>query len=316
MEPLRRSGSEPPGPTQASPPEAVRRRVIRARGADYVSLGRSAAAHLRLILAIAVAGFVLGLAFGVVRPPTYKAEARLIVGKSISITNVAATAGLPAAAAQFASDYARLAGTEAVSSDAATRLGHRGTLGGSLSASPIPDSPIIRVDASASSTAAATALANAGAQAIIDQVDAINQSNSANLNDLTSSYGQIEFKLFEDTQQVNTLQAEVNAGGPRASSLETQLNLAKAAVATDTLESQAVQAQYDNQYSPVQEDAQVVSLASKAANQGSDRKSYLEIGVVGGALGGLIVGIAVAALIDLRRRSEVPSISKLRLHRN
>jgi hypothetical protein len=286
----------PSGPAGSSGP-ADRR--IRARGASYVSLGRSAAAHLRLIIALAVLGLAVGSVYGLVRSPNYSAEARLIVGKSITITNEAATAGLPAAAAQFASDYSRLAGTEAVDADAAKRLGEK-VLKGGLTASPIPDSPIIRVDATASSQAGAVALANAGAQAIIDQVNAINQTNQYNLSALAQTFKQDEFQLYQDTQTEQNLEAQLSAGGGD-SALQTQLDEVKSQVAEDQLQANAAQTQYDDQYSPVQSDAQVVTLASGAAPTGSDRLSYLEIGVVAGLFGGIILGIALGALIDLRR---------------
>jgi hypothetical protein len=287
---------EPSAPSSTGgSPQAVRR--IRARGVSYVSVGRSAAAHLRLIIAVALAGFALGAIYGLVRPPTYNAESRLIVGKSITITNEAATAGLPAAAAQFASDYSRLAGTQAVDSDAAKRLGVK-SINGSISASPIPDSPVIRVDSTAPSQAGANNLANAGAQAIIDQVNLINQTNQADLNTLITSYNQIEYQLQQETYTENTLQAELDAGN---SAVQSQLSKAKAAVVTDNLEADAVASQYDDQYSPVQADAQVVTLMSGATPGGSDKLDYLGIGIVGGFFGGIILGVALAALIDLRR---------------
>lgn len=281
-------------------PASIRR--IRARGVSYVSVGRSAAAHLRLIVAVTAAGFLIGALYGLVRPPTYTAEARLIVGKSISIVNEAATAGLPSAAAQFASNYARLAGTEGVNADAAKRLGLK-TIDGTISASPIPDSPIIRVDSTASSQAAATALANAGAQAIIDQVDLINQTNQTTLNQLAQSYNKYNYEILQETDAINTLQAEVSAGD---TSLQTQLNQDKATLAEYQLEANAVEQQYDNQYSPVQSDSQVVTIMNQATPAGSNKTHWLEIGVVSGFFGGLIVGVALAAFVDLRRPAPRP----------
>jgi capsular polysaccharide biosynthesis protein len=297
---------EPTKSTRQSPEQAATvvrgRPPIRARGVNYVSLGRSAAAHLYLILAVAVFGMVLGGLYGVARHPVYSAEARLLVGKSVTITNEAAAAGIPAAEAQFADTYSRLANTEAVTADVEKRL-KSSLLGGSLSASPIPDSPVIRVNATGPSQAAALALGNAGAQAIIDQVDAINQSNQATLNQLLTEYTQVEVKLQEDSDLQGSLQAQLNAANGNSPTLQAEYNKAKADQATDIIEANALQAQYNNQYSPVQSDAAVVTLVSDAAFTGSDKSKYMEMGVLGGLVGGIIVGIALAALIDLRRRA-------------
>ncbi|HET6873169.1 MAG TPA: hypothetical protein VFH70_00225, partial [Acidimicrobiales bacterium] len=296
MEPIE-TPRQPSGPSDSAPRA---RRRIRARGVNYVSLGRSAAAHLYLIMAVAVLGLVLGGAYGVTRPPVYGAEARLLVGKSVTITNEAAAAGIEPAEENFAATYARLANTEAVTANVETKL-KRSSLGGGLSASPIPNSPVIRVDATASSQAQAIALADAGAQAIIDQVNSINQTNQATVNQLLTTYNQVEVKLQADSARAASLQSQLNAVFGNNATLQAELNQAKADEATDIIEANALQAQYNNQYSPVQADAAVVNLISNAGATGSDKSKYLEMGLAGGLFGGIIVGIALAALVDLRR---------------
>ena len=299
----------PRQPSGHSAPAPLARRRIRARGVNYVSLGRSAAAHLFLIMAVAVLGLVLGGAYGLTRPPVYGAEARLLVGKSVTITNEAAAAGIAPAEENFAATYSRLADSEAVTSDVEAKL-KRSSLGGGLSASPIPNSPVIRVDATASSQSHAVALANAGAQAIIDQVNAINQTNQATLNSLYTAYVQVETKLEADSALAGSLQAQLNAVNGNSPALQAQLNKAKADENGDIMQANALQGQYNNQYSPVQADAAVVTLISNAGATGSDKSKYLALGLTGGLFGGIIVGIALAALIDLRRPA--PRLATLR----
>jgi capsular polysaccharide biosynthesis protein len=296
MEPI----ESPRPPSGPSAPAPLGRRQIRARGVNYVSLGRSAAAHLFLIMAVAVLGLVLGGAYGMARPPVYGAEARLLVGKSVTITNEAAAAGIEPAEENFAATYARLANTQAVTADVEGKL-KRSSLGGGLSASPIPNSPVIRVDATASSQSYAISLADAGAQAIIDQVNSINQSNQATINQLLTTLREVDLKLQDDTSRANTLQSQLSAGDGNSATLQAELNQAKADEATDIIQANALQAQYNNQYSPVQADAAVVNLISSAGATGSDKAKYLEMGLAGGLFGGIIVGIALAALVDLRR---------------
>jgi len=272
-----------------------------ARYPSYVSLGRSTVNHLRLVITLSLVGLLLGALFGVLRPPRYSAEARLIVGKGVNITNEAAIAGLAPAEAQFAADYSRLISTQNTMNDVAAKLGRRGSIGGSVTASPIPNSNFIRVDAKAGSQEGALAIANAGAAAIVNQVNLLDNENQSALNSLLEQYQQTQVLIGQYNQQRATLQAQIAAGGPATASLENQLIQLNSQINLQTLKANALQSQYQAQYSPVLQEEQVVTLAGLALPLGSDRKTFLEIGVAAGLLGGFIVGVALAAMSDMRR---------------
>ena len=128
-------------------------------------------------MVVAAVGVSLGLVFGLLRPPVYRAEAKLVVGKSIQLDNLAATPGLALASQQLASDYSRLVSTHTVVDETARRLGRQpGDVGGRMSASPVPQSPVESfLEAHAADTTDAVAIANAGAGALVHTVNSLNQ---------------------------------------------------------------------------------------------------------------------------------------------
>jgi len=272
-------------------------------GSQYVSLGHTAARHVKLIAVVTVIGLVCGVGAAFLRPARYTAEARIVVGTNATLANVQASAGLPAAEDSFAAEYARLITSSTVMSEVASRL-HEASLHGSLSASPIPQSPIIRVDANASSPNAAARLAEVGAEELISAVDKLNTGTAATVQGLLAKYEQVEGALGIEQAQIKALQARLDvtpSGSPTVRSLRGRLAAAQGAADVDQLEATALSNQYQNQYSPYQQEEQTVKLTGAATSTGSDRKKALEIGVLGGLIGGLVVGLAAAAAGDLRQ---------------
>ena len=299
------------GPVEPIAPPSLedgRQRAGESSGPRYVSLGRSTMTHLRLEILLTVVGLLIGLGYGVVRSPTYNAQSRLIVGKNLSLTNVAAVAGLPSAEAEFAVNYSRLISTQTVIADASKRLGHPSYLGGSLTASPVPNSAIMVVYATASDSGSAVALANAGAQALVDAVNEINQGTTSTINSLLDQYQATQVAIGADGQQKTTIQAQITALGTptslnagQLSSLQNQLVQVQAKINVQQLQASALDNQYQSQYSPVQAEAGVLQTTGDATYQGSNRRSSLEIGGIGGLAAGAIVGIAGGAYLDIRR---------------
>lgn len=118
--------------------------------------------HWPLITILAAAGAGLGVGLAFLIPITYTAEARVAVGAG-DLTS-GAISGFPLAASQLASNYARYVNDRGV---AGTDVPE----GVKLSASQIPDSNIIRVEAESRDGAAATAAANSAAQELVDTVN-------------------------------------------------------------------------------------------------------------------------------------------------
>ena len=120
------------------PSDPVQTFVVR-HARPYESPGRSAKNHWQLITVFCLLGVLLGAAFAFVKSPTYNAEMRLVVGKTAQLSNLASVPGLDAAGQSLASSYSRLVDTDEVQAATAKKMG--GALNGSVSASPIPESP-------------------------------------------------------------------------------------------------------------------------------------------------------------------------------
>ena len=271
----------------------------------YLSVGRSVRNHWRVIGAITAAALVLALAFGLSRTPKYTAEARLVVGKTIQLNNLAATPGLAVASQQLASDYSRLVSTRSVFNDAAKRLGRpAGDVGGGLSASPIPQSPVIKLQGTASTSDGAVAIANAGAASLVDAVNELNGKQLKSAQQLLDQYRQADNTLVRDQQTLKSLQDRLAKEGDSApQSLKDQVLAAQTAVDADQLNVNAIASDYEGAISPGQLNEQVVQRVGGASETGNDRNSVLQIALVVGLVAGLLVGVGVATLLESRSMS-------------
>lgn len=273
--------------------------VMEAAEEGYVSLGRSAVRNWLVVLVAVVAGLIFGLGAGAVVTPTYTARAELIVGKSLDLTNTAAISGFPSAEAQLAQDYARLAGTPAFVSSLQNALGH--PVAGSVSASEVPQSPVIDVYGKAGSEAAALALADAGSTAMIESINAVNQQTTSANQGLLSQYQSQAVTFEQDQQAVSALQAQLAAaGGASKAALQQQLARASATVDTDRFKLNTIASQYSAQFHPGLAIEQAVTPLGGAYAQGGNRKTHIEIGAIGGIVSGCVIGLALAASVDIR----------------
>lgn len=266
----------------------------------YVAPGRSALNHWRLVAAFTVAAAMLALGVGLVRAPTYTAQAQLLVGKTVQLNNLAAIPGLAAAGQQIASDYSRLISTAIVTKEAEKQL--HGPLGGSLSASPIPQSPVIQVSAAATSSAHAVALANAGSAALVTAVNQLNEQQSKASSQLLQRYQQADQVLLDNTRTLTNLQQQL-AANPTNSSLVQQVVSAQTVVDSDKVQVDALAADYSGTSTPSQLNEQLVQPVGPARATGNDRKTFLEIALLAALVIGFIAGGATAIFVDLRLRT-------------
>jgi capsular polysaccharide biosynthesis protein len=273
------------------------------RPQPYVSPGRSMRNHWRLVVGVVAAALVCALAAGLVRSPTYTAEARLVVGKTVQLSNLAAIPGLAAAGEQLASDYSRLVSTGSVVQDAAQRLGRSNGLGGSLSASPVPQSPVVRIEGSAASSEQAVRIANAGSVALVHAVNTLNEKQTKAGESLLQQYRVADEQLLRDQESLATLQSQLNAASTSAAPpIREQVLAAQTAVDADRVRLNALADDYGGSYSPSQLDQQVIQRVGGASPTGSDRMRVLEIFLLVAAIAALVIGIALAAAVDLRGR--------------
>jgi capsular polysaccharide biosynthesis protein len=278
----------------------------------YESIGRSAMRHPVLVGIVAVVGLLTGVVAGYEHPPTYTSDAQLIVGRTASLS-IETIPGLDVAVQSLASDYARLITSTNVISDAEGYL-HSSQLPGTLSASPIPESSIIDVRATASSKALALDLANAGARALTNVVTQITNDTQAELAPILASYQKADATAEAATVQAGDLQdqlddliADVGKDPPTYAqtaeedllSRETATELTKADTAK--LGAQNYLSEYDNAVPPYQTQEEMVQRVGQATYSGSNQVSTLEAAGLGGAVGGLVIGLALAVWSDSRK---------------
>jgi capsular polysaccharide biosynthesis protein len=278
----------------------------------YESIGRSALHHPLLVAVVAVVGLLIGTAIGYKHPATYTADAQLIVGRASSLAEDQVP-GLAVAEEQLASDYARLGNSTDVIAAAEANL-HVTSLPGTLSASPIAQSSVIDVQATASSEAEALKLANAGAAALEAVVTQVNNENQAEVAPIVNAFEKSDAAYEQATAQYNMLEHQLNtflgelgnhpvtAADKRYEAyLNSQIAAALTKADTDKLESGTYSNQYYAAVPPLQTQQEMVQRIGVATYSGSNRKSYTEAAALLGAVGGLVVGLAAAAWLDSRR---------------
>ena len=250
---------------------------------------------------LVVGCLVLGVIAGFVRSPTYTAETRLIVGKAVQLNNLAATPGLSAASTDLAVTYSRLLSTPSVYANAQKRAGSAG-VGGGVSATPIAQSPVVRVEGTGTTPEMASAQANAGAEAIVKAVNEVNAAQDAFSKDLLKRYQTADAQLVKDTRSLQLLQQQL-AANPENTLLQDQVVTAQTQVDSDTLRLNTLATQYQASISPQDVDTQIVQQLGKAVDTGNNRKTSMEIGAIVGLVVGGLLALGVTMMIDRRSSS-------------
>jgi len=265
-----------------------------------------------LVAAAAFLGLAAGAGAGYEHPPTYTAQAQLIVGRTSELAENQIP-GLAQAVQGLASNYARLITSSSVVADTESNL-HSSSLPGSLTASPVPESSVIDVLASSSTEAQALSLANAGAAALVKVVTQVTNDGVAQLEPLIASYQQADSAAEKASAEANFYQTQlddlvgkIGNGAPthtqqaqeqtlnaKIAQWETQADLSR-------LQANAYMNQYNSALPPLQQQQEMVQQVGTAVYNGSNRKTFTEAGGLVGIVGGLVVGLAGAALIDTRR---------------
>ena len=136
--------------------------------------------HWLVALAPVVLLVAAAVVLGLKRPVTYTTTATLSVGH-VYESNAAGIPTIIEATQSLASVYSRAISSTEVVQDARRRLRreHASPVSGGLSATPIPQSPLIKVSATSRSEPGAIALANAGAAALAAYINRQVRDNNA-----------------------------------------------------------------------------------------------------------------------------------------
>ncbi|HYJ00240.1 MAG TPA: hypothetical protein VEX36_11285 [Thermoleophilaceae bacterium] len=257
-----------------------------------LSMGTTVRRHWRIVAAAAILFVAVALVLGLKRTPEYTATSELSVGHAF-VDSPAGIPGVIEATKSLASVYSRTAGGAEVYEGMARRLRSQGIeTTGAISASPIPDSPLIRVTGEADSEREAVALANAGSEALAAHVNG--QVSAERSNDAT-------VKRYEEasTEWRQALEASARATSnyrddPSPSSrVVANRAAAKADVAELRREALRLEYQASGQSSANAPTLEAFSPSNAAT---SDRSSTLQILLFIGLIGGLAAGTALALL--------------------
>jgi capsular polysaccharide biosynthesis protein len=229
---------------------------------------------------------------GLKRTPQFTATANVAVG-SVFVDSPVGIASALQGTESLASVYSRLIDANAVTEGTSQRLA-RDSLpeSGTVSATPIAESPIVKITARAASARQAIALANAASSALVAH---INRERSADddANAIASLYSRAALRFRERAGLRNRLTARYKRNPTTANRLARD----RAAAAADTalLRRDGLLARYQTavQGVTVTPPLRVLTSATEAT---SDRYTTLQILVFVGLLGGLAAGAALALL--------------------
>jgi capsular polysaccharide biosynthesis protein len=250
-------------------------------------------AALAPVLALVAISLVLGLE----RPPRYTATANLSVGH-VFVNNPAGIPTLVEATRSLASVYSRAINAGAVREDTARRLGRRSfQVSGRLSATPIPETPLIKVSAASDSEREALALANAGSLALAGYVNR-QLRRDGELAALGKQYRQAALRYRQRLDAQERLDRRYEANRTAAN----RAARARARAATDgaLLDRNAVSESY-HLASQGDSASPAIQVFARATSTSSDRSSAMQVLVFVGLIGGLAAGTALALLRRQRK---------------
>jgi hypothetical protein len=236
------------------------------------------------------------VALGVKRPPKYKSTATLQVGH-VYVSNPAGVSTIIEATQTLAGVYSRAINATQVRQDVAQRLTRaRVPVSGALSATPLPSTPLIKVTAEATSATGAAALANAGADSLIDYVN-----HQVRASDETAALAKRYKQAALDYRQKKDVsdRAERRYEKNRTRANKRARDQAGADADGAQLAVQTLRGSYQQAVQGGIASAAVESF-QRAGGASSDRSRTMQILVFVGLLGGIAAGVAFALLRTYR----------------
>lgn len=266
--------------------------------APQVSVMYAVRRYWLLIAVVAGLFTAAGIFAASARPPVYTAETRMAVGRVDTTPGTLST--FTAAAQSLAAQYSRTINADGVVTRAAATLDMTpGAVAGRVSATPIPESPVIRVRGKGSSAKQAVRVANAAGAALIGYTTALNRSNP-DVQRLLSQYKQASARVLDLRRQLReTDQALVTPETQR------QIDAIRVDLSVAQLRLDTIRATY-SQTASTQGSTSLLQVLAPARGATSDRsRSVQTLGFIGLAVG-LAVGLALAmhlATRHVRRRT-------------
>jgi capsular polysaccharide biosynthesis protein len=243
-----------------------------------------------LLPVVLFVGAAVGL--GLKRTPQYTAVANLSIG-AVFTDNPAGISSVIQGTESLAAVYSRVIGANDVVEDTKRRLdGRYATAPQQVSATPIPDSPMIKVTAAAGSEGEAVALANAASAALADYANRQDRTDDE-ATALSKRYRRAALRYRQRLSVVRKLQEKVD----NDPSEENRRVRDRAAAAADTalLHRDALLTSYQNAVEGTRS-GPPLEVFREATAASSDRYERLQLLVFTGLVGGLLAGAALALL--------------------
>jgi asparagine synthase (glutamine-hydrolysing) len=249
---------------------------------------------MRLYWWMAIAPVILlvgvAVALGLIRSPVYTATTSLSI--DFGAENPSSLPGSVSAAQGLADSYARAIEATPVVREISRDGGYSPQdVPDHVSASPIPDSTIVRVSAEAGSSEDAAALANLGGAALSRYIGTLNKSRRGSAP-ILAQYQQAEV-VYQDRLDRQLELGEEAAENPSDEALNQELKDAK-------VETQVAELQKQSLASAYQTSQQVyvapLTFLNRATSGDSDRMSKLEFYIFVGLMAGLAIGAALTTI--------------------
>jgi uncharacterized protein involved in exopolysaccharide biosynthesis len=244
-----------------------------------------------------------GLAIGYKRKPVYSATSTLQVGQVNP--NSPGFYGFVQSATALATTYSRAVTANGVLSIVQQKTGLSPTEAASrLTATPIPDGAAFSVIATGSTSQSAVNLANTAAAAMVSY-EATNGATpgatGSNETAIFKQYRAQNAQLAHDKAVVQKILNHASANGATPNPTNPVLVQAQASAALAQGRSEALAAAYTQALENQQPPGAMLSPLSSALTASSDRKHKFELFGFVGLAAGLLIGGALAVLLEQRR---------------
>jgi capsular polysaccharide biosynthesis protein len=250
--------------------------------------------HPLLALLIVVACTAAGVAAGLERTPQYTAEARLSVG-NIDVQSQALP-GYVSAVQSLAGSYSRAIDSPEVVDPVAEELGlGRAEVARHISASPVPESSVIRVTAIGTDEQDTTELANAAAASLREYVRDLDSGPDSS-EGLLREYRRAKLEAERTGRIRDNREEEAGLGGSSEALREAQADFSAADLRARSL---AAQYQQSLEQSPP---ANFIKSLTDASSAADDRISALQLRALTGFVAGLVLAAAIVTALANRRR--------------
>jgi uncharacterized protein involved in exopolysaccharide biosynthesis len=229
-----------------------------------------------------------GVALGYAREPTYTSSSELLVG-NLSVSDPSALPGAVGAARALAGVYARLLGANEVQNGISRKTEGDEPLT-SLSATPVVESPLIRITAESKSEEAAINAANAAGASLAAYVNEL-RSPGGQTSQLVKQYRNAQLAYSQKLDAFNQLTDQF--GSNPTEEEQDQLDEAGADMQAAKLKRDSLGALY-NRGQGIRLSQPNLDLYERAAAASNDRSSTMQFTGAIGLVAGLILGAALA----------------------